>query len=257
MSIPPPLYATLDKNNAENNQNRYQSPKSYPKFTNRFKTHYAKDFKAKKPMSNQCYNPNIRVHTKKQYPMDAISTNAVITLCSSILKSMIAIRQSLLKKDPAQLRECSVAHPATRYCLYNDKNSYIDWRIQSIYHFKRPVDFMPSMPFKATSTYTKTFLPPDLTCRGTKLSPKLYDYNRRHPKIENPICYFDSTNKVEFKGVASPVERATRQHEHLEAFYFPGQFVTESKRSYTIRNLGPSTPTQMQRPHNRQLFNYS
>jgi hypothetical protein len=50
---------------------------SYPRFTSRYKTYYMKEYKQKKRVSNVCYNPNTRVHTKQQHNIDGLTTNNV------------------------------------------------------------------------------------------------------------------------------------------------------------------------------------
>ncbi len=85
-----PNYTTDDQTSPDRariiSENNEASPadnlatQSYPKYTSRYKTFYMKEYKQKKPITNVCYNPNTRTHTKQQYNMDSLTTNNVSQL---------------------------------------------------------------------------------------------------------------------------------------------------------------------------------
>ena len=62
--------------------------------------------------------------------------------------------------------------PAIRYCSNHEKNAYMDWKIQDIYHFKRPLDYIPNVQFNAKSSYQRNYTPIDLAAKAKKV-PKV------------------------------------------------------------------------------------
>jgi len=126
-----------------------------PKYKSYYKTLYMRDYKEKKPIHNNCYNPNIRTHITTSFPMDLITNN------------MMYYKDH--KQNNAIVKQ---ERPATSSGLFvgqsSYQNTYLDWKIGEVHHEKKPIETLAKFPFRSQSTYNKVFIPYGMECKGKR-----------------------------------------------------------------------------------------
>ena len=191
------------------------------RFRGQFKSLYMEDFKKKTPISNKCYNANIK-SVKIQSP--------TITLMSTHQNDFV---------NHGIIKTSSCKHEDEKNIgLFMGKSSYqtnfINWQCSNPRMDKMPIQKIVNLPFIGTSSYKNAFIPMDLTCKSHK-------FPQNRPHVDSQFNY-ESTSQIAY--IQHNVERrkSCLQEDETEkkVFSYPGQFMSESRRSYSLRAFKPA-----------------
>jgi len=113
------------------------------------------------------------------------------------------------------------------------------------YYVRSVKDLIVSLPFRGNTNYQSIFVPVDLNCK-----------NRRFPDLQvqsDPAFNTKSTYQDMMKvyKISKP-KRNSRKNEKLCSFNFPGQFLSETRKSFTGKI--PSSPTQLLRVKDHNIL---
>ena len=200
----------------------YQPVKVYSnKYSGQFKTFYNKEYKPKHSVHNSYFNVNTFLRKKSDSPM------ILHTIHKTDFLDFGPIKTDSCKK------ECKV--PDALFMGQSSyQNTYLNWRNTKPYYVNELQDLVTSLPFKGNSSYRKAFIPIGLDCKNRPF-PELKVHN-------SAIFNYTTTNQdMQSKLQSASVKYITLKEETRPSFSFPGQFLSEARKSFSGK--WPSSPT--------------
>ena len=191
------------------------------------------DYRHKKPIANRCFNANLK-------PIKAYSPSIsnASTFQSDYVNHGIIITDSC--KD----------HRTVFDEMFMGKSSYqtnfIDWKSKSLRMDKLPRGRIISLPFFGSSSYKNSFTPIDLDCKSHRM-PEMKCH------VDSQFKYKSTVQDTYTRHNVERLECCTQQVQERQVFSFPGQFLTESRRSFSL-SVAKHSPTESAKRKDHPIF---